>query len=108
MRNTKTNTKKNNAKWYNEIDAKDMVNHVTLFGKVKKIFVDTDKVQKFSLEIPRPTDNGKIQLCWLTCVNFDDERVDENDNISIVGYLSTNHYNDTWTTEVIITSLTIN
>lgn len=96
---TKTNT--NNGKWYSRRE-EEFNNHVMLYGKVKNIFVDTDKVQKFSLEVPKTTKNNKTQLCWVSIVNFDiDNPVRDGDILSIEGHLVSNNYDNKWTLEVI-------
>lgn len=99
-KNTKAK-KPNNKKWYDGVE-EEFNNYVMLYGKVKNIFVDTDKVQKFSLEVPLKTKNNKVQLCWVTIVNFDTENpVTEDSIISINGHIVSNNYNDKWTTEIV-------
>lgn len=102
MANTKNKTVNNWHKKYEE----DFNNKVTLFGKVKNIFVDSDKVQKFSLEVPRKTEKGNTAFTWLTCINFDIDNPIYNDEILVIkGYLTTNNYQNNWTTEVVASEI---
>lgn len=90
-----------NGKWYSRRE-EEFNNYVMLYGKVKNIFVDTDKVQKFSLEVPKTTKNNKTQLCWVSIVNFDTENpVRDGDILTIEGHLVSNNYDNKWTLEAI-------
>lgn len=101
-KNTKKSTKSN--VWCKDRND-EFNNYVLLWGKIKNIFVDTDKVTKFSLEVPHETQNGKIAYSWVTCVTFDDVDLNVDDVVSIEGIVTTNHYNDKWTTEITCNSI---
>lgn len=88
---TKSKKKTNNVEdWFEE-----SANEVTLTGKVKRVLFDGDKVTKFTLETvtKTPKDNYAHQFINVTLFS-ESETVEEDDIITLDGYITTESYGE--------------
>lgn len=96
-------TSKTNTDWMSQGK-----NEVKVVGQVKRILVDTDKVLKFSLDVPTKTKNDKYAHAFITVVSFDfDGDLKEGDIITVSGAISTSSYQGKFSTEVVAEGITL-
>lgn len=99
-------TKKKEETTYNF----DFANTCVIRGVIKKVIVDGEKVNRYSVDVPRETPNKKTAHSYITVVEFsEDDAIEEGTAVNIEGYISTGSYKkgkDTiWTTEVVATCI---
>ena len=88
----------------------DFANTCVIRGIIKKVIVDSEKVNRYSVDVPRETPNKKTAHSFITVVEFsEDDAIEEGTSVNIEGYISTGNYKkakDTiWTTEVVATCI---
>lgn len=88
----------------------DFANTCVIRGIIKMVIVDSEKVNRYSVDVPRETPNKKTAHSFITVVEFSEEdAIDEGTSVNIEGYISTGSYKkgkDTiWTTEVVATCI---
>lgn len=77
-------------------------NYVELFGNVKRVIVNNDKVLKFVLDIAEKTKNDKIAHTYMSCVCFDEGNVEIGQFVRITGKLMTSKYNGEYRVDVLV------
>ena len=101
-RSTKTNNEapKNERKF-------EYGNAVVIRGTIRKILLDSEKVKKYSIDVPSETPNGKVSHAFLNITEFSTEGAwEEGTNVHVEGHLSTGSYKKDgktlYTTDIII------
>lgn len=101
-RSTKTNNeaKKDERKF-------EYGNSVVIRGTIRKILLDTEKVKKYSIDVPSETPNGKVSHAFLNITEFStDGAWEEGSNVHVEGHLSTGSYEKNgktfYTTDIIV------
>lgn len=82
-------------------------NAVVIRGTIRKILLDSEKVNKYSIDVPSETPNGKVSHAFLNITEFSTEGAWEvGTNVHIEGHLSTGSYQKDgktlYTTDIIV------
>lgn len=97
-------TKKTNDNNYNF----ELTNTVVLRGVVRKILLESDKVVKYSIDVPSETPNGNIAHAFVNVTEFtSDGAIKEGTAVAIEGYISTGSYTKkdgtkAYTTDIVV------
>lgn len=80
----------------------DFMNEAAGRGVIKRVLVSTDKVNKYSVDVPQTTEKGKTAHSYLTLTEFtSDDALEEGTAIEYHGRVATSKYNDKYTTEIV-------
>lgn len=86
-------------------------NVVVLRGVIRKVLFSSDKVSKYSIDVPSETPNGNVAHAFINVTEFTtDGAMEEGSKVHIEGYISTGSYDDKngnkrYTTDVVATSI---
>lgn len=103
-------SRKSNTKKETKYDF-SFANTVILRGIVRKVLFSSDKVNKYSVDVPMDTPKGNVQHAFVNVTEFsNDDACEEGSKIHIEGYISTGSYEDKagnkrYTTDIIATSI---
>lgn len=97
-------TKNNEAK---ETKKGTYFNAVVIRGYIKRVLLDSEKVKKYSVDVPSETPNGKVSHAFLNVTEFStDGAWAVDDFVHIEGHLSTGSYEKNgkkmYTTDIIV------
>lgn len=89
----------------------EFTNAVCVRGVIRKILVETEKVVKYSVDVPSTTPKGNISHAFVNVTEFTTEgALEEGSKVTVDGHIATNSYErngkTTYTTEIIAVKIT--